>query len=277
MWPLKVPLLKPVDSYLACVGTSTTAGGRREKLLLAQDTVRKAGQALRRAASSSTVHALQKDDCTVEGFAAGDFVEWAYGNGMKTVTGSKVRDALMAAPRDERCPMCSTGVVRQLDHVVPKSLFPALCVDPLNLVPVCERCNLLKGNMQPDSAEKTLLHPYLDRISQDRWLDARTVHDHGMVRLEFFVTSPASWDATLTSRVNHHFEFFDLGKLYASDAVRTIADMTYRLTSLRSSGGAAVVQRYLGAEAESRFAVDANSVTGVTYATLAADDRYCRG
>lgn len=28
--------------------------------------------------------------------------------------------------------------------------------------------------MQPRSADETLLHPYLDRISHDRWLDART-------------------------------------------------------------------------------------------------------
>ncbi|MFF4105390.1 HNH endonuclease signature motif containing protein [Streptomyces sp. NPDC001903] len=277
MWPLKVPLLKPVDSFLACVATSTQANGRRKKLLGAKEAVREAGQELRRAASSRTVHALQKKDWTVEGMSAGEFVEWAYGNGMKTVTGRKIRDALMAAPRDERCPMCSTGIVRQLDHVVPKSLFPALCVDPLNLVPVCERCNLLKGNTQPRTVEKTLLHPYLDRISHDRWLGARAVHDHGMVRLEFFVTPPASWDTTLASRVRNHFDFFDLGTLYASEANRTITDMTYRLTLLRARGGAAVVQRYLGEEAESRFAADPNSVTGVTYAALAADDRYCKG
>ncbi|WP_051806582.1 HNH endonuclease signature motif containing protein [Streptomyces sp. NRRL F-2747] len=277
MWPLKVPLLKPIDSFLACVATSAQADGRRKKLLGAKEVVREAGQELRRAASSRTVHALQKEDWTVEGMSAGEFVEWAYGNGMKTVTGRKIRDILMAAPRDERCPMCSTGIVRQLDHVMPKSHFPALCVDPLNLVPVCEHCNLLKGNKHPSTAEETLLHPYLDRISHDRWLDARTVHEHGMVRLEFFVTPPAPWDTTLTSRVRNHFDFFDLGKLYASEANRAITGMTYHLTLLRASGGAAVVQRHLRETAASWFASDPNSVTGVTYATLAADDRYCQG
>ncbi|MFK0202059.1 HNH endonuclease signature motif containing protein [Streptomyces lavendulae] len=276
MWPIKMPLLKPVDSFLACVRTSRPRE-RREKLLAVEGTVRKAGQALRCATSSRTLHTLQEEDFAVDSPPAKDFVEWAYGNGMETVQGSKIRDALMAAPRDERCPMCSTGIVRQLDHIVPKSRFPALCVDPLNLVPVCERCNLRKGNMHPRTAEETLLHPYLDRIPHDRWLHGRTVHDHGMVRLEFFVTPPPSWDSTLASRVTHHFGFFELGQLYASEAVRTVSDVTYRLHLLRARGGAAVVRRYLEEEAETRFAVDANSVSGVTYSTLAADDRYCQG
>ncbi|WP_371591661.1 HNH endonuclease [Streptomyces virginiae] len=239
--------------------------------------MRKAGQALRRAAAEGTLHDLDGHDFTVEGISTKDFVDWAYENGMQTVAGRRIRDALMAAPVDERCPLCRVGTVRQLDHVMPKSMFPALCVDPLNLVPACEHCNLIKGDTKPQSAEETLLHPYLDRISQTRWLHARTVATPDGVRLEFFVAPPDTWDPTLASRVTRHFKLLDLGARYAQHANRAITDVNQMVTTLRARGGSTIVRSYLQGEAETRFAADANSIEGVTYVTLSADDAYCLG
>ncbi|MFK0103736.1 HNH endonuclease [Streptomyces sp. NPDC091217] len=268
---------KASDSYQACVARSAKAEGRRERLLNAADTVQKAGQALREAAAARNLHDLDAKCFTVPEIADGTFVDWAYENGMQTVGGRVIRDELMAAPPNERCPLCRQGTVRQLDHFMPKSLFPALCVDPLNLVPVCERCNLIKGNKRPDSAENTLLHPYLDRVSHEGWLDARSIHDSGTVRLCFFVSPPASWDDTLTARVKNHFRLFELGKRYAIEANRAISDVTYGVDRQRKRGGARLVRAYLQDQAETRFAVDLNSCEGVTYQTLAADDLYCHG
>ncbi|MFJ4939449.1 HNH endonuclease [Streptomyces pseudovenezuelae] len=276
MWPLKIPLIKAADSYKACVATSITKGDRRKNLLNASGTVREAGQRLREAASSKSLHGLDDKHFSVPGIDAEHFVKWVYKNGMDTLAGTRIRGQLMAAPPDARCPLCRQGTVHQLDHFMPKSLFPALCVDPLNLVPVCERCNQIKGDRRPDQLENTLLHPYLDRISHERWLDARTAYDGEMVRLEFFVTPPATWDATLTARVAHHFRLFELGQRYAIAANRAIGDLAFRVDRQRALG-ADIVRTYLQEEAESRFAADANSIEGVTYATLAADDRYCRG
>lgn len=276
MWPLKVPMRKASDSYRACVAR-TKAEERRERLLNAVNAVQKAGQALREAAAARNLHVLDPKGFKVPEIADDAFVDWAYENGMQTVGGRVIRDELMAAPPNERCPLCRQGTVRQLDHFMPKSHFPVLCVDPLNLVPVCERCNLIKGNKRPDSAENTLLHPYLDRISHEGWLDAQSIHDSGTVRLRFFVNPPASWDATLIARVENHFRLFELGKRYAIEANRAISDVTYSVERQRKRGGARMVRVYLEDEAESRFAVDLNSCEGITYRTLAADDLYCEG
>lgn len=47
------------------------------------------------------------------------------------------------------CPVCdgtwmevtSTGILTTLDHIFPRSKYPALSVHPINLVPLCEICN----------------------------------------------------------------------------------------------------------------------------------------
>ncbi|MFF5931614.1 hypothetical protein [Streptomyces hydrogenans] len=274
---MKIPLVKAAASYQACVATSTTKRDRRKSLLNASGTVGEAGQRLRRAMSGRSLHDLEERHFSIPEIDTEDFYTWVYGNGMSTVDGRKIRGQLMAAPPNERCPLCRQGTVYQLDHFLPKTLFPALCVDPLNLVPVCERCNHIKGNKRPSKQEDTLLHPYLDRISHERWLDARTAHDGEMVRLEFFVTPPATWDTTLAARVVHHFELFELGPRYAIAANRTISDLSFRIAQQRRVGGTAMVRAYLEDEAATRFADDANSIEGVTCAALAADDAYCRG
>jgi len=277
MWPLKIPMRKASDSYRACVARSITREGRRERLLKSADIVQKAGQVLREAAADRNLHDLEAKSFTVPEIANRTFADWAYGNGMQTIEGRVIRDELMAAPSNERCPLCRQGTVRQLDHFMPKILFPALCVDPLNLIPVCERCNLIKGDKHPDSADSTLLHPYLDRISHESWLDARTIHDVGTVQLRFFVSPPVSWDATLIARAQNHFTLLELGTRYAIEANRVISDITYGIDRQRKRGGARMVRDHLREQAETRLAVDLNSCEGVTYRTLAADDLYCHG
>ncbi|WP_405419474.1 HNH endonuclease [Streptomyces erythrochromogenes] len=274
MWPLPRPFHSAAHSYAAVVST-TRSGDRRKLLLGAVPTVRKAGHQLRRAAVESTLHDLDEKDFTVPEIEGDTFVEWAYDNGMSATKGKRIRDELMAAPRNKRCPLCSQGTVSELDHFVPKSLYPTLCVDPLNLVPACERCNKLKSNMRPRSAEDTLLHPYLDRISHERWLDARTVHEPESPRLEFFVSPPDTWDTTLTTRVQNHFTLLQLGQRYAPEANRLIYGWATLWDDLRRRGGS-ILRNHLLDDAASWFSKDPNSVEGVTFATLADDDAFCR-
>ncbi|MEU9938839.1 HNH endonuclease [Streptomyces lavendulae] len=248
---------------------------RRKLLLKAAPAVRDAGQKLRQAAAESALHHLDEKDFTVPEIEGEVFVGWAYENGMNTRAGRRIRDELMAAPPNQRCPLCSQGTVYQLDHFVPKSRYPTLCVDPLNLVPACERCNLLKGDRQPTSAENTLLHPYLDRISHDRWLDARTVHESGSVRLEFFVSPPDAWDPTLATRVQHHFTLLQLGQRYSPVANNLMSGMSALWGGMRQREWT-ILRDQLQAEAMSWFNKDRNSVEGVTCDTLAQDEEFCR-
>lgn len=78
------------------------------------------------------------------------------------------------------CPFCETGVVRQVDHVLPKSFYPGLSIIPYNLVPVCRDCNTDKRNPTIRSADQIHLHPYYDNVDDEQWLsgDAGDV-DHG--------------------------------------------------------------------------------------------------
>ncbi|MFI5690066.1 HNH endonuclease [Streptomyces sp. NPDC051636] len=250
---------------------------RRSLLQAAADSVEAAGERFRQSAREGTLHDLDRSQFTVPGIEAGDVVRWAYENGMvNTTDGRAIYDQIMAAPADERCPLCGHGVVRTLDHFLPKRMFPALCVDPLNLVPACADCNHAKGEGMPSGAEATLLHPYLDRIDHDPWLEAR-IADHSLVRLDFFVSPPPAWDQVLIDRTRHHFALFKLARLFAVQANRTVSGIRRQLTDILDAGGKDIVRAYLSAEADTRLAHRLNGWEGVTYRTLARDDAFCSG
>nr|WTB34815.1 hypothetical protein OG781_39820 [Streptomyces sp. NBC_00830] len=62
------------------------------------------------------------------------------------------------------------------------------------------------------------------------------------MQLRFFVSPPASWDATLVARVRNHFTLFELGKRYAVEANRAISDVAYGVDRQRKRGGARMVR-----------------------------------
>ncbi|MGW4786755.1 HNH endonuclease [Streptomyces sp. NPDC004230] len=250
---------------------------RRGQLLTAGDSVEAAGEHFRQAAQEGTLHELDSREFTVPNITPGDMVRWAYDNGMvNSKDGRAIYEQILGAAPDERCPLCGHGMVRTLDHFLPKKMFPALCVDPLNLVPACADCNHIKGERLPADAEATPLHPYLDRIDQDPWLDARVTHS-SPVWLDFFVNPPPGWAHILMERTRHHFTLFGLGRLFAVQANRTVSNIREQLITMLDAGGKDMVRAYLADEAATRLADRLNGWEGVTYRALAGDDAFCSG
>lgn len=276
MWPLDPPSITARSSYNTCVA-STRDSARRTLLLAAGDSVEAAGERFRQAAQTGALHELLGTDFAVPGVPTRDAVQWIYDNGMvNTRNGRAIYDQLIAAPPDERCPFCGHGVVRTLDHYLPKKMFPALCVDPLNLVPACTDCNHAKGDAQPTRPETTPLHPYLDRIDNDSWLDAKVVSSEP-VWLEFYVNPPPTWDSLLIDRTRHHFRLFGLAELFSLQANRTLNSIRRYLTQAFTEGGEDLVRTHLAEQASTRLAHRPNGWEGVTYRTLSQDDAFCHG
>ncbi|MFJ6523565.1 HNH endonuclease [Streptomyces filamentosus] len=276
MWPLPRPAFSARTSYDTCVG-STQSKNRREKLQKAADSAEQAGRRFRKAAAKSTLHKLRPEAFQLQGITGGDAVTWAYENGMvSTMKGRRIYDRLMAAPAHDICPLCGQGMVKSLDHFLPKSEFAALCVDPLNLIPACVDCNKAKGDQAPESPETVTLHPYLDNIDDHPWLTARVVQE-APTWLEYFITPPGHWDTLLTSRASHHFEVFNLAELYSAQAGRTLNSIRLQLTDLLEETGPQSVRAYLEGEARTRRAARLNGWETAAYQAWAEDDWFCAG
>ncbi|MER6314385.1 hypothetical protein ABT237_11525 [Streptomyces sp. NPDC001581] len=280
MWPLPQPRHGARDSYTTCISRTKEMGEekRRTRLTEATDAVEEAGQQFRQAAGTKTLHTLKSENFQVPGIEKKEKVTtWLYDYGMLDGPGRDIYDELISAPKHGRCPLCGHGTVRTLDHFLPKAHFPALCVDPLNLVPACSDCNKAKSDDHAVTAEKTPFHPYLDDIDGEKWLAAKVIHEDDSVRLHFRVSPPPSWDHVLTARAHHHFRVFGLRTMYAQQANRHLGEIRGHLQGLLAAGGEETVRAHLRDGAASSLSDRPNGWHGVTYRTLAGDETFCRG
>ncbi|NCL74279.1 hypothetical protein [Rhodococcus sp. YH1] len=222
-----------------------------------------------------TLHALQSSHFEISGFSNAEIVKIVYEDGMICRKGGRrYYDLLKSLPRYGECPLCGIGDVETLDHYLPKSRFPALCVSPANLIPACRDCNTEKREVLPRVPGDVTLHPYFDRVDHDQWLHARVVQECPP-RLEFVVIPPIGWAPVLKERAGSHLRVFKLGKRYASHANRTMSSIRLILESQYECGQGVGVAEYLDGEARTRLLEKPNSYLGVTYQALAANPWFC--
>jgi hypothetical protein len=90
------------------------------------------------------------------------------------------------------CPLCDgSRLGAQVDHIYPKSLYPFLSCHPLNLVPICFRCNKIgaKGNnppLNPDDPNpmEYWFHPYLQPLLD--WAQLEQHPETQVFSIQFF-------------------------------------------------------------------------------------------
>lgn len=120
---------------------------------------------------------------------------------------------LMDLALDSMCSCCGYRPANTLDHVLAKTKFPALSINPLNLVPTCSDCNKKKFSTRSLKQETNYLHPYYDDIDDEIWLKAK-LNNELPFTLDFYVNAPTSWDEIKLERTKLHFKRFSLNSLY---------------------------------------------------------------
>lgn len=137
----------------------------------------------------------------------------------------------------EVCPYCNyfTRTVRQLDHYLPKSIFPSFAITANNLVPICKDCNEDKDNYYSIKKEGMLLHPYYDNVANDilQFLKCKVIEDFN-IGFEFYIEMLEGWDEDTYKRVKFHFEKFKLNKLYQADFIADFTDFIGYIDEIKS-------------------------------------------
>lgn len=137
--------------------------------------------------------------------------------------GREIYDSLMVAAKD-KCPFCGgIGRPTNLDHFLPKTLYPQFSILPANLIPACRDCNMeAKKNKFASSKEEQVIHPYFDheRYFNEQWIFARYIEPHNdePATIEYFPKPNKYWQDYQKQRVINYFNNFDLAKRYSIEA-----------------------------------------------------------
>jgi len=271
MWTVPLPACSADAAYEACISKVKNTE-LKKRLNDARSEISRVDASYRKAGLARDFSGLRPEHCGLTGVSTEE-MKRVY-DGRMAAQGSPGRaiyDTIIVGTPNGICPLCGQGVVKTLDHYLPKSLYAALAVNPANLIPACSDCNKAKSNAVEDT-----LHPYYDNIEHEPWLRAEHKETE-TASVRFFVDPPASWTPEFVGRVTRHFRVFGLNKLYISNAAQHISGMQLRLSLLAESGGAEAVRTYLANEEESWRAVHLNSWQAALLNGLARSDWFCAG
>lgn len=165
-------------------------------------------------------------------------------------------DRLVAAIRRSQseflrylCPYCLIDRSTEVDHYLPRNIFPEYAVHSENLIPICDTCNRSKSAKLSLSATRNFLHFYLDPIPAARFLFAR-VNWMAQTPIVEFRIDGTNLDAPTTAALERHFSSLRLLERYSDVSNLVFSDAA---SLLHTHGGAltdASAKAMLLAEAE---------------------------
>lgn len=184
-------------------------------------------------------------------------------------------DRLVGHANEDRCPYCSDREPTTLDHYLAKSEFSAYAVLPVNLVPSCDRCNTKKGNFEQSTRGRhgAVLHPYFDDVSDEHWLKATIVDNHGPVA-RFYVDQGAISDPALRTRASSHLNALRLKTYFKVKAGQEINNLERKLPAVLNKRGRSAVVEHLLEQADFRAGERVNCWERAVYEALAESTWY---
>ncbi|MBU1391718.1 MAG: hypothetical protein KJ856_10105 [Gammaproteobacteria bacterium] len=179
--------------------------------------------------------------------------------------------------KNKRCPFCSVGKVKNLDHFLPKAHFPIFSVTPINLVPSCRDCNQDKNDDFSVDIRKQSLHPYFDDVSKVKWLFAKVAEESNPPVISYYTDSTLVEPEKLALKVDAHFISYKLNDTFSDLAGEMLSDIYNYCMNQFNREGKESLKLYLLEQKESHENAHLNSWQGAMYSALANSEWYCSG
>ena len=193
----------------------------------------------------------------------------------KNSVGRKYYDIIMGNAKG-RCPICGGGKLKNLDHFLPKSKYPLLCVTPLNLIPTCRDCNMGKGAEVSDDYYEIPFHPYLETMN-DKWVECDLFfYSDGTFSVMFKNGYDASLNPDLWKKYGAHMRINDLASTFNSRAEEELENVRGLYKNELLACGRQKIKTALVEIKESAEQIDVNSWKSALYRVLVRMcDEFC--
>lgn len=118
------------------------------------------------------------------------------------------------------CPYCSLDTNPDLDHFLPKAVFPEFSLHARNLVPICTPCNRKKLNAikEKGTGARLFLHPSAEPSNNANVLMADLSFQEGHMMVTYRIDDAGVLPNAELELVERHFLRLGLGERYARRA-----------------------------------------------------------
>ncbi|MGI5367404.1 hypothetical protein [Streptomyces iakyrus] len=183
---------------------------------------------------------------------------------------------LTALSRNSRCPLCERAQVCALDHFLPKNHFPEYAILADNLIPVCERCNRLKGDECDRVNGLLMFHAYFDEFPDTEILFTE-IDVNDTVSIRYSLRRTDGTDKFTFGRVEKQFEILDLFDFYQMEAVAELTDQVDLYDETYDSFGDSGLRSTLSALARGAERKGVNHWKAALYRALSRNSEFCNG
>ena len=133
------------------------------------------------------------------------------------------------------CPSCGIEDLEEVDHYMPKEHYPEFTLFPLNLIPICPKCNRKKSDKFLDTSGKRMfINFYTDNLDNVDFLDINITFNLSNVKKTTTIKYTPDFtkikDSYLRQIIVHHYTALDLIKRYedaASDEISNLESIYY--------------------------------------------------
>lgn len=108
-----------------------------------------------------------------------------------------------------RCPFCGISEADELDHHLPRSIYKAIAIFPLNLIPLCHKCNNKKRTVTGENIEERFTHVYFDNFPDFPLLKADVKLRNNALSVDFIIEKNGISDL-LFKQLNFQIEKINL-------------------------------------------------------------------
>lgn len=105
------------------------------------------------------------------------------------------------------CLYCGIGEIDQIDHFLPKEHFPEFSIHHKNLIPICGKCNEIKGQNIPGDGDKDYLHLIFDMIPNENYHSCEIKYESTTPIVKFSILPKYQYNI-----VGRHFKSLKLAK-----------------------------------------------------------------
>lgn len=143
------------------------------------------------------------------------------------------------------CPYCDHGEPHQIDHFLPKELWPEFSVHIANLVPSCGVCNLAKAQRYAGEWGWRYPHPYFDEHPEFTYLHMHACFVGKNVQYIYNLAFEPGIDKGVKRKISQLYSDLDLLHRFGRRAVSKVNSLEKTLLQQFASGGSKAVKTYL--------------------------------
>lgn len=82
-----------------------------------------------------------------------------------------------------KCPICGLRDTSDMDHYVPRQLFPEYSIHAYNLIPTCHQCNIDKSNLWCENGHRLIFNAYYDKPTDELLFDVSVRDESGVLSI----------------------------------------------------------------------------------------------